>query len=230
MPRRTYRKFRRTYKRKFKKSLATKVAKLTKAVKLIKPEVKTYENRNTSGTFTWAGDIGTPLTGIAQGYSDGTRVGDSLNLRNMRLHMYLKLSSGTNDPCLARVIVFQLKNNPDGIVTVGSTINLLLDSTNTSTVTAPLAPLDVNNANSYRVLYDKTHTLHVGVGAGTSASAGAYIKHLPLNIKFPYAGRKVEFSPGTGTITKNETYIMVISNTSTAASWVYNSMTYYTDA
>lgn len=216
--------------KRMRETLSKRVAKIQKQLVLRKPEVKTYQNRNTAGTFTYSGDIATPLTGIAQGYSDGTRVGDQLRLRNMRLKMLITLPFGTNAPTLNRVIVFQLKNNPDSVITVGSTINLLLDSTGVGTLTAPLSPYDANNRNAYRILYDKVFPLQVPAGAGTSASCSAALKYLDLNIKFPKGGQVVEYSPATGAITKNETYIMVISNTSSSQSWVFDSMTYYTDS
>lgn len=223
---------RKTYNYNFgKKSVAKKVKTLTRRIKnLPKAEVKEYQNRITGNAFTYAGDIGTPLTGIAQGYTgDGTRVGDELTLRNMRLKILITNPSGTNAPTLNRVIVFQLKNNPDSIVTVGSTINLILDSTGVGTVTAPMSPFDINNRNAYRVLYDKTFVINQMSGPGTSASNSAQIKYLNCNIKFPQGAKKVEYSVGTGNITRNETYIMVISNTSSSQTWAFDATTYYYD-
>lgn len=216
MRRTAYRKFRRTYKRKYKKSLAAKVAKIQRTLTIRKPENKWAESNNNVASFNYSGALAQPM-GISQGSADfGNRIGDEITLTSFTLKMIFTMS-GTTFGQTNRVVVAQLKNNPDGgSISSASYLNLIMHSADIGTARATMATLDKDNKGWFRILADKVFTMNYSSSPGTSASNNYQIKYLKVPVKLPQAARTVQFYNGTSSITKNEIVIMVFSDTSTS--------------
>lgn len=221
--------YRRRAKQHRKKTLAKKVAFLAKIVRGNKPEIKWSEATANGASFNYNGSISQPLTGISQGYTDyNQRVGDSLTVKSMKIQMYFTMS-GTTTGQINRVIVFQIKHNPDGAIGVASYINLVLHSTDVGTSFAPLALYDHDNRDSYRILHDSSFVMNYSSSPGTSASNNTQFHRKFINVKIPAVGRTIEYYNAGTTITKNEICILVISNSSTNQNYSYTCQTLYGD-
>lgn len=225
------RRFKNLKKRTYRKPLAAKVATLAKQVRLRKPEIKWSEATATAATFNYAGSLSQPLTGISQGTTDfGTRVGDELTLTSFRLRMVFTMS-GTTYGQTNRVVVAQLKSNPDGsTISAASYLNLIMHSADLSTARATIATLDKDNRGWFRILADKTFTMNYSSSPGTSATNNYQLKHIDIPVRLPKAARVVSYYNGTSAVTKNEIVIMVFSDTSVTQTYTYTCRMGYYDA
>lgn len=230
MARRRYRK--RT--KKPQKSLAQKVAKLQKTLKLQKPETKWYEVYSTADSCTASGTSGTggiiSLTaGMTQAAGDfGVRIGDSITMKGLRLRFIVNNQS--SEYCqVYRVIVFQFLRDPDGATSTASLLNLLLHSTHVGTANAPLAQYDHDNRSSFKVHYDRLFNMNAGNYNTTLADSMGTTRYHVLNIRFPPRYREVKFYNAGSTNTKNELFFTILTNSGTSIGFNYVGTVYYID-
>lgn len=212
-------------------AINSRVTKLAKQVRRNAPERKWAESTATASTFNYAGSLSQPVTGIAQGVGDfGNRIGDEITLTSFRLKMIFTMS-GTTYGQTNRVVVAQLKSNPDGsTISAASYINLIMHSADLSTARATIATLDKDNRGWFRILADKTFTMNYSSSPGTSAVNNYQLKYLSVPVKLPQASRKISFYNGTGNITKNEIVVIVFSDTSVSQTYTYTCRMGYIDA
>jgi len=211
-----------------KQTLTKKVAKLAKMVRLAKPEVKWSITQATSTAFTGtSGLIFSPLTSIAQATTDyNGRIGDEITLKSMRVGMQFANNNATNS-IIGRVVVFCHKSNPDGVVGIASQINLFLHSASIVAGVAPYAPYDHDNASSYKVLKDFTFTVDPIAGAGSSASMANVFKKIYFRV--PVKGMKIGYSVAGTTVTKNEIFVLVLTDSGGSQNVAYLTDTTYID-
>lgn len=218
---RTYRKARKT-----RKSLAKKVANLTKMVVAQKPEIKLY--RAYAAPFIYqSGSLIRPCLNIVQGDSDvGERVGDEINLKSFNFRSYVEVNSAIAFASV-RFVLFQYKHNPDAVVSTDSTIiNLLMDSALHNTTYFPTAFYDWDNRSAFRILKDTGPIIINHQGPASTATA----KEININYTFKNSNRKVQFVQAGATVSKNELILLVISNVASSnISNLYNYQLTYTD-
>lgn len=219
----------RTYKR--KQTLTKKVDMLSKYIRRTAPEIKWSQTRAAATAFTgWSGFIVSPLSNITLGSSDfDNRIGDSIRLRNIKFGMQLDPNSSVTTTNF-RVIVCQFKNNPDAVIGIASQINLILHSASVGTINAVNAPYDKDNRDSYRVLKDFIVRCDPVPGPGNSASMGSANKLVQFNIPFKASNNVVDYIAGGSTISKNELFIIVLSQLGVTNYVSYDIVSYYTDS
>lgn len=210
-----------------KKTLAKKVAKLSKIVLAQKPELKYYRSAATSFVYQ-AGNLIRPCAAISQGTSDvGNRIGDKIHLKNFNIKFYTEVNTAVAFANV-RFILFQYKNNPDQVVNTDSTIiNLILDSAINNTTYFPMAHYDWDNKQSFRVLKD-TGPIMINHDDSTTATA----KNFRMNYSFNNNNAEVQYVQNSSSaVSKNELMLLCISNfASSNVSMVYNYQMTYTDA
>lgn len=212
-----------------KGGLAKKVAKLAKMVRVQRPESKwsTYNATSTAFTGT-SGIIISPLTGIAQGTADfNARIGDQITLKNMRVGMQVANNNATNS-IIVRCVVFAHKSNPDGVIGIASQLNLFLHSASILAGIAPYASYDHDNRSAYHVYKDFVFTIDPVPGAGSSASMANVFKK--VHFKIPLKGIRAEYSTATTTLTKNEIFVLLLTDSGGSQNVAYTIETNYTDA
>lgn len=217
------------FKRKTKK-LAKKIAKLSKVVKSIMPETKWAEYNSTTASATYAGDIQSLNAGIAQGLGDfGNRIGDEITMKGVRLR--LNATWNYAYPINYRIILFQYLNDPDGATSTASMINLLLHSTNLSTINAAMTAYDHDNRSSFKVWYDKVFTFNPLTLTSANANPGQQRFHT-INLRFKPGSKfaRVKYFNAGTTTTKNELFFIVLPDNTGTLYYNWNSCLYYTDS
>lgn len=222
---------RKTYRKKTRPTLAKKVAKIARVVKAQKPEVKYVESTGTGKLITNDYDSTLqPCQNIAIGSTDyGTRIGDKIRIQSLNYKFQIHLASGApSRPC--RIIVFQYKNNPDAVLTTPVTItNLLMESAYANSTRAVLATYDWDNKSSFRVLYDKTRMLETQpLNTNTGAQVNEYLWSVYVPLK--NVNREVSYYQGTSFPTKNEIFVLMITDIDGNMSCDYLGRMTYTDA
>ncbi len=133
-----------------------------------------------------------PLTSIAQGTTDTTRIGDIVHVRNLDVRYSLIGADNTN---FTRLIIFQWKE--DDAVGLPQAGDVLQD-----TVTRPwLSPIYHDLPSRMNVMYDKTFT----TGAG---STDALIRSVVLRKRFR---KKLDFE-GAGLTGVNKFWMLHVSD------------------
>lgn len=215
---------RRRFHRK-KTTLAKKVAKLSKLVKISKPEIKHFDLSATVGPLTNNPTIYvSPLSNIVQGSGDfQNRIGDKINVKSLRFRTCLSLAAGAVGGQRVRVLAFLFRRNPDAITTTFSTvINLYLSSTTMNTTLAPMAWIDWDNKGSFKTLMDKSVILN-----NVDATIARKYK---MDFNVPLKGTKVDYVNNGSTMSKNEIYVCWISENDTGVDLQYQYRVEYTDA
>lgn len=215
----------RKYYRKGRKTLAAKVAKLTKMVRVAKPEIKHYDLSGTLIPDNNPTVAFTPYRNLVQGSGDfQNRIGDKIMAKTMRIRTTWALTAGAvGRRC--RMIAFTYKYNPDAVTTSLSTIiNLYLSSSTLNSSLAPLAYLDWDNKGSFHTLYDKSRTI-----SNISDLTSPYHKW-DFTIKIPTASRPVHFVNNGSTVSRNELFVFLIQELDTGISVDFNYRFEYTDA
>lgn len=127
----------------------TKLKKVEKTVKVLKPEIKFDDTPFTAVLVTNAGSTMYQLTNINEGDGPSDRDGDQINLHSYHLRLGLESKSAAFGG-LARVIVFLHK----GDATVAPPIADLFE-TYTANITAPMSMKKRNWQNTYKFLTDR---------------------------------------------------------------------------
>lgn len=209
-----------------KQTLAKKVKKIEKTLRLRKPEVKysrLYSNHSINNGPTAAIF---PYRSIALGTGDDDgRIGDRISVLNVNVKGYFLLFP-TYQSTVVRTIAFIYKHNPDAITTSFATIiNLYLDSTSMNTNQAVNSFKDVNNKDSFVTLYDKRHTINMIDPVTTSTK-----RTFDFNLRIPAKYKQVEYADGgTSNPTHNELIIAQISDTDDLLGYYYQVHTNYID-
>jgi len=195
-----------------KKDLATK-AYVKKTIsadvehKFILPGLA-YADQSTTAAITG-------LTDNVQGITDLQHIGDRLRLDNK---MYLKYTiradtdSDVNQQlAIVRIIIFQWKNiSISGGGSEPTTADILL--------TGPSGAIDENShynvdqAKSYHIVFDKTHTI---VGQGqlvTNAYNTHMIQHYTRTISLKKCIKRLDYVAASNTTAKNHLYMCSFSN------------------
>jgi len=200
-----------------------------KKLTAITPEKKWAEYSDTAAVATYSGTIVSFNTGLSQGTADfGNRIGDTLMMTGIRLRIQLN-TINYNVPVLYRIILFQYKNDPDGAFATASIINTLLHSTQVGTQLAPSAPYDHDNRSSFKVHYDKTIVMNPTGITSTNTNIGAVKQH-KIDLSFKPADGKVQYYAGGTTTTKNELFMLVITDNNYSLPIPYCAHVYYTDS
>lgn len=225
MARRRNFKGKRKFYRKGRKGLAAKVAKLTRMVKVIKPEIKHFDTYATVLPDNNPTVALTPYRNIIQSTGDFQgRIGDKIGMKSFRIRTSWLLTAGAvGRRC--RMIAFTYKYNPDAVTSTLSTIiNLYLASSTLNSASAPLAFVDWDNKGSFTTLYDKSRMIN-----NTSDLTSPNIKW-DFTIKFPPASRTVNYVNNGSTISRNELFIFFMQELDTGISVDYNYRMEYYDA
>lgn len=212
------------------KQQQAQITKIVKKLNSIQPETKWAEYNSTTSYTTYAGDIVTLNSAIAQGLGDfGNRTGDEITMKGLRLRVNTQW--GYNDPVQYRIILFQYLNDPDGATSTASLINLLLHSTNISTANAVMTAYDHDNRSSFKVWYDKTFQQNCQTLTSTNVNPGQHRFH-EINLRFKPGSKfsKVKYFAAGNTTTKNELFMIVLSSSSYNLYYNYNACLYYTDS
>lgn len=228
------------FKRKFKKALKRynqkkriqgKINTIMKRLTAMKPEVKWAEYQDAAATADYNGKIVTFSTALAQGLGDfNARIGDQITMKGLRLRLTPNTYS-YNFAVAYRIVIFQLLKDPDGAISQVSIPNLLMHSTQMGTVFAPVAPYDHDNRSSFKVWYDKSFTFAPQTLTSTNVNPGQTRIH-KINIKFPEGSKfsKVTYYNAGTTTTKNELFMLVLTDSSATVSFPYLAHLYYTDS
>lgn len=158
---------------------------------IAKQSEKKYLSTLTSIAKDWNGSV-LDLCNIAQGDTDGTRDGDELYVKSVRVKSLVSVADTYN---ICRTILFQWY---DDTTPTGADI---LSNTYVGTINAPLAPYHHDLSSKFKILYDKTILLDT------------YHPYMLLDTGYITGGfkRKVQFSSG-GTTGVNKIYLLQISD------------------
>lgn len=194
-----------------------------------KPETKwALKLSTTAADYTFA-NYNSVLDGISQGIADyNNRIGDSITLKTYNLKMRIDTPTTFTFPVVYRVLVFQVKDNPDHTISNVSYPALLLhDASVVSTTYAPFAFFDWDNHKSFHVLYDKMYTAQPGTGNTAGLNCA---KSIVINKTFHFKNGKgkIQYLAAGVTPVSGELFYLVISNTVNSSTVVTaNRFTYY---
>lgn len=147
------------------------------------------------------------LTAIPQGDTDQNRDGDKLMLKKLLLEYMWSASTSSAYPYYSRVMVVQWLEHSSASTPQLST---LLLSTGT-TAQAIVSPYNHDWRYSFRVLYDRTHTISNGI-ASVGSAAGTDHKIVKKQIFITPKKRWLQFSSG-GVDSKNHIYLITYNYT-----------------
>ena len=163
-------------------------------------ETKYLETASTGLSIDYNGTV-TDLSVIAQGTTDGQRIGDKVKLRGIRLQMILNIGDVTQH---IRIMIVQFRGNTQ---TAGApTIGQVLVPTTLGTINAPIANRVWDLTQQFNVLYDKIYTLE-----GVSKP----VVHIRRTISIKYAKRLISYYQAL-TTGANKIYLMMVSDSGAA--------------
>lgn len=213
------------------KRVIGKIQKISRALKAIQPETKWAEYQDAAAVANYSGTIVSFNVGLTQGTGDyGNRVGDTLTMKGLRLRLQPN-TIAFNNSVIYRIIVFQYLNDPDGATSTASLTNLLMHSAQIGMSLAPSAPYDHDNRSSFKIHYDKTFTFNVGALTTANVNPGSSRHHI-INIPFKQGSKyaKVQYYSAGTTTTKNELFMLVLTDSATNMAIPYVGHLYYTDS
>lgn len=206
------------------KSLASKVKRLSKTVRRLKPETKHYDFTQQSFSVTNDGTTA-PIgitTAITQGDSDfGERVGDRIIQKRLQVRgaIFLPAAAGAE---MCRITIFSIKNNPDGATSITTAWNEYILSVSNNTAWAPMHLKDWDNSSNFITHYDKVFALNNASNVVTAVWRPVIIN---LNLK----NRKTQYYNNGATVAKNDLYMVVTSVGDGVATFYHNTRFTYTD-
>lgn len=189
----TYRRknYRKTYRKK-NNTLATKKYVKKQISKDI--ETKYFDIQRPSDDIDYSGRIDR-LTGVSQGTTDSTRIGDKLTMRSLRISYEATVADSTN---MVRFIIVQWFPNSTLLAPTSSYVLSTIGS-----ALAPQSPYIHDYKNQFNVLYDKVHIL--------STDYPRIVRKFWLKMK--WAKKVINFSAGTSE-GSNHLYMIRISDSS----------------
>jgi len=135
-------------------------------------EVKQIDVIQTSNTIATAlANETNPFDAIAQGLTDVTRIGNSIEVKSLTWNCHIKANTASTAPAIVRVIVVKQGDMNGAAIPIGQ----ILEVTNNVR-----SPYSLNKADSFTVLFDRTYTL-----ASTTSGSPSTYKH----IKWTYRPR-----------------------------------------
>lgn len=205
----TYKKAAKKKRSKKAKTLASKVAVLSK--RLPDPEIKYGTASITATQIDFNGTLNS-LLGISQGVQGlNQRSGDALTVKSMSFRYRAYVTTTTAISMIRVLLLVDEQAN----LTVG---NIMAQA---GGVLAPLSFYNKEYKGRYRVLYDKTHSLDAGQ---------SYQDLAEVKVTKPV---DVVFSPALTTVRANDIRVLMISNQAAASVdrpyMDYNFRCYYTD-
>lgn len=186
-------------RRRRKKTLANKVAKLQRTVG--NPERKFIDTQLTSSSITSTPVI-TQLCNMAQGLTENTRVGSKVVVSGIQLKYFITQSTTKH----FRLMVVQDKQTNGAIYVAG---DLLADATGGDAI---VSPVNRDNKNRFKVVYDKMDS--VSVAGPASAMRSTFIK---LNTPLRYDGNAGDITD----LTSSSYSVMAISDASSTALTIF---------
>jgi len=205
--------------------IVQKVDTLVKKVRMMTPELKYSDINVVAQTFNWtptSSYVQNLFTPFSQGDSDANQyTGDEIFVKNIRIKGTFYNVGG--DANILRLVVVQVKNNMEGLITTTNIGNLVMESAYSSTANAVHAPLDHDNRYGITKIYDKRFTINPNLG---SATVPYVARNLSINLK---VNKKVQFQNGGNVPTKNGIYIFFISDRAASGYLNYISRMSYTD-
>lgn len=162
-------------------------------------ETKYFETSTVAQAIDFNG-VTTDLTNIPQGQTDGTRIGDKIRLRGIRLQFILNIADTTQN---VRIMIVQYKGNTQIAAT---SISQVLVPTTLGTVNAPIANRVWDMTNQFSILYDKLYTL---------TNVSTPIIHVRKKVGIKYAKREINFYQAL-TTGSNKIYLMMVSDSGAA--------------
>lgn len=155
----------------------------------------------------------TDITTMVRGTAEGAFIGDEIMLTGVELRYNLRQVAASTEPCMARFIIFQWKDDDATAPLVG---DILHDPTNDGHVSNYL------DSGRFKVLADRMFNLNENHVGGVTSKAG-YIR------KWKGFNKKVTFKAGAST-GKNKIYLMSFGDlTTNPPSLEFHSRIHYKD-
>ena len=155
-----------------------------------------------SGNVTDTGVVKNILSGLANGTSDNTRLGDQITVGKFQIKYQLTNIAAGADSVSCRLMIIQMNSGDQ------PTIAQLWDAATSNNVVA-FYNTDTQGVNyNYRVLYDKTHTI-VKDFTGQTKDTGV----VKLKIRPPK--RKLTFQEGSNVVIGNNVWAIWASDQAT---------------
>lgn len=156
----------------------------------------------------------------ALGNTENERIGDTITLKSLYYNYSVQYEDSTN---VFRIIIFQWMQDSSLNAPI---VNSILEQSSATTQDYVYSPYSMNNAQNYRILYDRTHLVQ---------QQGTQIVHRKGYItKFP--NRKIVFTNASGgsvsNIKRGQIYVLTMSDSSVAPhpDWNATFKLNYTDA
>lgn len=204
------------HRRKYKKrnGLAKKVKTIQKTLALRRPETKYFEAYATNGSVSYDfSNLTSPYRSITQGMTDlKNRIGDKLTI-NGPIHFKGTFTTpAAVGTILVRMIAFVYKQNPDSVLTSFATIgNLYMESFHDASPQAPYSFRDYDNKSSFVTIYDRSKLITCQSSLVTGRTKWN------ATFKIPKKCRQIEYQAATANLSRNELYIMFLSEVDTAS-------------
>lgn len=155
------------------------------------------------------------LTGVQQGITDSTRIGDKLTLRALKYKLFLTIADTYN---IFRVIMFQWYVNTT--LRVPQYADIMQEAG--GAVTSWLSPITYDYENQHHVISDKIYTVDSVKNQTFFVNRKFRMKYIRKTINFTAAGAEGS----------NHLYMLIVSDSAAIAhpTWSIQSRTYYDDA
>lgn len=176
----------------------------------------------TTGTFQL-------LNGMATGDTDGTREGQCIYLKSIKIRMAIQSDTSTTDNTNEIRIMLIYDKQPNGAILPLNQV--LYDST--AGAIALLSSRHPDFMKRFAVLYDKNYSLHTLPNTGATPGAdvaGLPIKFLTISRAFPKGATETQYNGGNaGTvadITRGSLYLVVLGRSTNGQFWAQTLLNY----
>lgn len=207
------------------KTLVKKVARLSRTVNRLRPELKHNDAINQTGTVNNSGLATTRIEvgpGLTQGTQDfGQRIGDEITMKNIFVNGFFQADAATTGN-IYRITAFVVKQNPSG-ATAFNTIWPQYIAGSDNSVWMPVHLKNWDNRHAFRTIFDKIYVSNQEAPTVTQ-------KIIPFRFNIPLKGMRMQFYNNSTTVSKNAIYIVFQSMTDDLADVFFNSRYTYTDA
>jgi len=212
-----------TQKRKpLAKNTKDQVRRMIKSAIAQTEEVKYFDEYGSNSVSTLGNII--RIATITQGDLNNQRIGDIIKLKKLELKYNVAGQAATATYASVRVMLVQwYPLDYDISTSLGEppTFAELLKSV--AGVSAPISPINPEFKDEFKVLYDKTHTIH-------SLDQGSSVANARVTVK-KFGHNKIDFYDG-GTYGNGQLYLVLISDDGLvpypSVNWA--TMLYYTDS
>lgn len=208
--------FRKRFVKKGPKTLTRKVARLARAVRSIRPEIKYYDTYGTP-TISTTGATVDIMSGITQGLTDSLRVGDKIK----PIGIQLTYSVGGNPASAAasqnvRVLIVQGHNENTTPLTLANVLQ------STGAAQSFLTPYNHDQRSKFSVKYDRNQIFCCTATQGWQGANTVKV--------FKKLNMITAYNAGVASIVDNGLYLMYISDSTTnLPSMIYYLRVWYID-